>query len=105
MFDVADKTLADRAYLAGDEYTIADMAVFPWFAPFIKGSIYGEARRFLSVSDYTNVARWVDSIANRPAVQRGRIVCKTWGDEDTQLRERHGAGDFADKRWSVAPSS
>ena len=97
IFDVADKRLAQSRFLAGDEYTIADIANFPWLAPFVFGSIYNEAKRFLSIDEYTNVARWVNEIAARPAVKRGRIVNKTWGDEDTQLRERHSAADFDGK--------
>ena len=97
IFDVADKRLAQSRFLAGDEYTIADIANFPWLAPFVFGSIYNEAKRFLSIDEYTNVARWVNEIAARPAVKRGRIVNKTWGDENTQLRERHSATDFEGK--------
>ena len=98
IFDVADQRLAHSRYLAGDEYTIADIANFPWLAPFTTGDIYNDAKTFLSIDDYTHVKRWVDEIAARPAVQRGRIVNKTWGDEQTQLRERHCATDFLGKR-------
>ncbi|ODT01029.1 MAG: glutathione-dependent disulfide-bond oxidoreductase [Erythrobacter sp. SCN 62-14] len=98
IFDVADQRLAHSRYLAGDEYTIADIANFPWLAPFTTGDIYNDAKTFLSIDDYTHVKRWVDEIAARPAVQRGRIVNKTWGDEQTQLRERHCAADFLGKR-------
>ena len=98
IFDVADQRLASSRFLAGDEYTIADIANFPWLAPFTTGEIYNDARTFLSIDDYTHVKRWVDDIAARPAVQRGRIVNKTWGDEATQLKERHGPEDFAGKR-------
>jgi GST-like protein len=98
IFDVADKRLADSRFLAGDEYTLADIANFPWLAPFVAGQIYNDAKTFLSIDEYTNVARWVAEIAARPAVQRGRIVNKVWGDEDTQLRERHSAADFEGKR-------
>jgi GSH-dependent disulfide-bond oxidoreductase len=98
IFDVADKRLAESRFLAGDEYTLADIANFPWLAPFVAGQIYNDAKTFLSIDEYTNVARWVAEIAARPAVQRGRIVNKVWGDEDTQLRERHSAADFAGKR-------
>ncbi|MEM6908339.1 MAG: glutathione-dependent disulfide-bond oxidoreductase [Pseudomonadota bacterium] len=98
IFDVADKRLADSRFLAGDEYTIADMANFPWLAPFVFGKIYNEAKTFLSIHEYENVARWVHEIAARPAVKRGQIVNKTWGDEDTQLRERHSAADFEGKK-------
>lgn len=98
IFDVADKRLANSRFLAGDEYTLADIANFPWLAPFVEGNIYNDAKIFLSIDAYQNVARWVAEIAARPAVQRGRIVNKVWGDEDTQLRERHAAADFAGKR-------
>jgi GST-like protein len=98
IFDVADQRLAQSRFLAGDEYTLADIANFPWLAPFTDGTIYNDAKTFLSIDDYTNVARWVAEIKARPAVQRGRIVNKVWGDEDTQLKERHSAADFAGKR-------
>jgi GST-like protein len=98
IFDVADKRLATSRFLAGDEYTIADMANFPWLAPFTTGAIYNDAKTFLSIDEYENVGRWVEEIAARPAVKRGRIVNKVWGDEDTQLKERHSAADFEGKR-------
>ncbi|WP_017665178.1 glutathione-dependent disulfide-bond oxidoreductase [Porphyrobacter sp. AAP82] len=98
IFDVADKRLAETRFLAGDEYTLADIANFPWLAPFVAGQIYNDAKTFLSIDEYTNVARWVAEISVRPGVQRGRIVNKVWGDEDTQLRERHSAADFEGKR-------
>lgn len=98
IFDVADKRLADSRFLAGDEYSLADIANFPWLAPFVAGQIYNDAKTFLSIDDYQHVARWVAEIAARPAVQRGRIVNKVWGDEDTQLKERHSAADFTGKR-------
>jgi GSH-dependent disulfide-bond oxidoreductase len=98
IFDVADQRLAQSRFLAGDHYTIADIANFPWLAPFTEGNIYNDAKTFLSIDDYKNVGRWVKEIAARPAVQRGRIVNKVWGDEDTQLKERHSAADFAGKR-------
>lgn len=97
IFDVADQRLAHSRYLAGDEYTIADIANFPWLAPFTTGDIYNDARTFLAIDEYEHVGRWVREIAARPAVRRGRIVNKTWGDERTQLRERHSAADFAGK--------
>jgi GST-like protein len=97
IFDVADKRLAESRYLAGDEYTIADMANWPWLAPFTTGHIYEDANRFLSIDEYANVKRWVDEIFERPGVQRGRIVNKVWGDEDMQLAERHSAADFEGK--------
>jgi GST-like protein len=98
IFDVADKRLAESRFLAGDEYTLADIANFPWLAPFITGTIYNDARTFLSIDQYKHVGRWVKEIAARPGVKRGRIVNKVWGDEDTQLRERHSAADFEGKR-------
>ena len=98
LFDVADKRLAETEYLGGKDYTVADIATFPWLAPFVFGGIYGEARTFLSIHEYTNVDRWVKQIAERPAVRRGRIVNKAWGDEDTQLLERHSAADFEGKK-------
>jgi GST-like protein len=91
--DVLDRRLADSRYLGGDEYTVADMAVWPWYGAMAKGQIY-EAGEFLSVHTYTNVIRWADEIAQRPAVQRGRKVNRTWGAESSQLPERHDASDF-----------
>ena len=97
IFDVADRRLAESEYLGGSEYSIADIANWAWLAPFVLGIIYGEARTFLSIADYKNVERWVNQIAQRPAVKRGQIVAKTWGEENTQLPERHSAADFAGK--------
>ena len=91
--DVLDRRLADHAYLAGDAYTIADIAVWPWYGGLAKGLLYG-AGEFLSVQDYRNVQRWTDAIAARPAVKRGRMVNRTWGEPSSQLHERHDAGDF-----------
>ena len=91
--DVLDRRLAESAYLAGDEYTIADMAVWPWYGALAKGQLY-EAGEFLQVQTYTNVLRWTDQIAKRPAVRRGRMVNRTWGQPDSQLPERHDAKDF-----------
>ena len=98
LFDVADQRLGATKYLAGDDYTIADIAIFPWFAPFVEGTIYNDAKTFLSIDEYENVARWVKEIAARPAVKRGRIVTKAWGEDDEQLLERHSAADFAGKK-------
>ncbi|MBX7541819.1 glutathione-dependent disulfide-bond oxidoreductase [Qipengyuania sphaerica] len=98
LFDVADQRLAKSEYLGGAEYSIADIATWPWLAPFVKGVIYGEARKFLSIDEYEHVARWANQIGERPAAKRGRIVNRTWGDEDTQLRERHSAADFEGKK-------
>jgi len=91
--DVLDRRLAENEYLAGADYTIADMAAFPWYGGLAKGWSYGAAE-FLSVQDYTNVQRWADTILARPAVKRGRMVNRMTGDPSGQLRERHGAGDF-----------
>ncbi|SAL09440.1 glutathione S-transferase domain-containing protein [Caballeronia sordidicola] len=91
--DVLDRRLAANEYLAGDDYTIADMAVFPWYGGLVKGWQYGAAE-FLSVQDYTNVQRWADMLLARPAVRRGRMVNRTSGELFGQLRERHDARDF-----------
>ena len=94
--DVLDRHLADRAYMAGDDYTIADMAIWPWYGNLVKGLLY-EAGVFLDVQTYTNVVRWTDEIAKRPAVKRGRMVNRAFGDPASQLHERHDAGDFDTK--------
>lgn len=94
--DVLDRRLADNAYLGGGDYTIADIAVFPWYGGLVKGWQYGAAE-FLSVRDYKNVQRWADTILARPAVQRGRMVNRTSGDPAKQLHERHDASDFDTK--------
>jgi GST-like protein len=91
--DVLDRRLAESAYLAGPEYTVADIAVWPWYGALAKGVLYGSAE-FLAVHEYKNVNRWTDMIAKRPAVQRGRMVNRTWGDPASQLHERHDASDF-----------
>ena len=104
--DVLDRRLGESRYLAGDEYTIADIAVWPWYGTLAKGQLYG-AGEFLQVQDYANVLRWTDEIARRPAAQRGRMVNRTWGQPSSQLHERHDAGDFetrtADKLAPSAP--
>lgn len=92
--DVLNRHLAENRYLAGDAYTIADMAVWPWYGAMVKGQLY-EAGEFLQVHQYTHVIRWADEIAQRPAVKRGRIVNRAWGDPASQLLERHDASDFA----------
>ena len=97
LFDVADKRQPQSEYLGGKDYTIADIASWPWLSPFVTGGIYGEARKFLSIHEYTHVERWVKQIAERPAVRRGRIVNKTWGEENEQLSERHSSSDFDGK--------
>ena len=91
--DVLDRRLAESPYLAGDDYTIADIAVWPWYGGLAKGLLYG-AGEFLAVKDYKNVQRWADAIGARPAVKRGRIVNRLQGDPAAQLRERHDASDF-----------
>ncbi|MDH6165426.1 GST-like protein [Variovorax boronicumulans] len=91
--DVLDRRLAESRYLGGDDYTIADIAVWPWYGALAKGQLY-ESGEFLQVSEYKNVLRWNDEIAKRPAVQRGRMVNRAWGQPESQLHERHDAGDF-----------
>ena len=94
--DVLDRRLAANEYLVGDSYTIADMAVWPWYGALVKGLAY-DAAEFLQVHEYTNVIRWTDQIADRPAVKRGRMVNRVMGDPAHQLHERHDAGDFETK--------
>ena len=94
--DVLDQRLSQNEYLAGKEYTIADIAVFPWYGALVKGWLYGAAE-FLSVHEYVNVQRWADRILERPAVRRGRIVNRTWGEPSEQLLERHNSSDFDTK--------
>ena len=91
--DVLDRRLAESPYLAGEAYTIADIAVWPWYGGLVKGVLY-EAGEFLQVQQYSHVLRWADDIAQRPAVQRGRMVNRTWGDPASQLHERHDMSDF-----------
>jgi GST-like protein len=91
--DVLDKQLANNKFIAGDEYTIADMAIWPWYGALVKNEVY-EAAEFIEAHTYKNVIRWTDEIAQRPAVKRGRIVNKSWGEPDQQLIERHSAADF-----------
>ena len=92
--DVLDRRLADNTYLAGDELTIADFAVWPWYGGLVKGWMYGEAAEFLQVQDYKHLNRWVDAIGERPAVKRGRMVNRAFGEPSMQLHERHDASDF-----------
>ncbi|RYZ14606.1 MAG: glutathione-dependent disulfide-bond oxidoreductase [Alphaproteobacteria bacterium] len=94
--DVLDRRLAETEYLGGSEYTIADMATWPWYGAMVKGVLYG-AGEFLAVHEYKNVIRWADQIAARPAVKRGRMVNRTFGDPASQLHERHDASDFDTK--------
>lgn len=91
--DVLDKRLAENEFVAGSDYTIADMAIWPWYGGLVKGWQYGAAE-FLSVQDYTHVVRWADQLFARPAVARGRKVNRTSGEPSSQLHERHDAGDF-----------
>ncbi len=99
LFDVADQRLAEQEFLGGKDYTVADIATFPWLAPFVFGGIYGDAQTFLSIHEYAHVERWVKQLAERPAVRRGRIVNKAWGEDDEQLLERHSAADFEGKTF------
>ena len=103
--DVLDRRLAESEYLGGDAYTIADMAVWPWYGGLAKGLTYG-AGEFLQVQDYKHVQRWTDQIGERPAVQRGRKVNAAWGEPANQLHERHDASDFDTKTQDkIAPAS
>ena len=95
--DVLDRRLAETRYLGGDDYTIADMAIWPWYGALVKGVIYGESATFIEAHTYKNVHRWADEIAQRPAVKRGRMVNRTFGDPSSQLHERHDASDFETK--------
>jgi len=91
--DVLDRRLGESAYLAGSDYTVADMAVWPWYGALVKGLVYG-AGEFLAVESYANVVRWTDTLAQRPAVKRGRMVNRLSGQPASQLHERHDASDF-----------
>ena len=103
--DVLDRRLAESEYLAGAQYTIADIAVWPWYGALAKGLVYG-AGEFLQVRDYKNVQRWTDQIAERPAVKRGRMVNRSWGEPASQLHERHDASDFDTRTQDkLAPSA
>jgi GSH-dependent disulfide-bond oxidoreductase len=94
--DVLDRRLAESEYVAGSTYTIADMAIFPWYGGLAKGWLYGAAE-FLSVQEYKHVQRWADMLLDRPAVKRGRMVNRISGEPSSQLHERHDAGDFETK--------
>ena len=94
--DVLDRRLGESEYVGGDAYSIADMAIWPWYGALVKGLVY-DAGEFLQVQDYTNVSRWTDAIGARPAVQRGRMVNRVMGDPASQLHERHDASDFDTK--------
>jgi len=91
--DVLDKHLANNEYMAGDEYTIADMAIWPWYGALVKNEVYSAAE-FLEAHTYKNVLRWTEQIAERPAVKRGQMVNRSWGPKEGQLIERHSASDF-----------
>jgi len=91
--DLLDKQLAQNPFISGAEYTIADIAIWPWYGNIVLGKLY-DAAEFLQVQEYTHIKRWAEAIAKRPAVQRGRIVNRTWGEDWEQLPERHSASDF-----------
>ncbi len=95
--DVLDRELADKEWIAGDEYSIADMAIWPWYGNLALGRAYGEAATFLSTHEYENVMAWAKRIDARPAVARGRMVNRSFGEPEKQLRERHAASDFDTK--------
>ncbi|MDD1500031.1 glutathione-dependent disulfide-bond oxidoreductase [Agrobacterium sp. CNPSo 3708] len=95
--DVLDRHLAENRYMAGDEYSIADIAIWPWYGNLARGQSYPKAEVFLEAASYKNVKRWADEIAERPAVKRGRMVNKASGDPSEQLHERHDASDFDTK--------
>jgi len=94
--DVLDRQLADNTYISGEDYTIADIAIFPWYGMLVVGELY-DAQEFLDVASYKNVTRWANQIVQRDAVKRGSMVNRIWGPEERQLRERHGADDFNTK--------
>ena len=94
--DVLDRQLADNTYISGEDYTIADIAIFPWYGMLVVGELY-DAQEFLDVASYKNVTRWANQIVQRDAVKRGSMVNRIWGPEERQLRERHDADDFNTK--------
>ena len=96
--DVLDRQLADNAFISGEDYTIADMAIWAWYGQLVLGRLY-DAAEFLDVESYENVLRWAKEIDARPAVQRGRMVNRAFGDPASQLRERHDAADFDTQTW------
>jgi GST-like protein len=100
--DVLDRRLADHKYISGEQYTIADIAIFPWYGWLVKGWVY-DAAEFLSVQDYKHVQRWANELLERPAVRRGRMVNRTSGEPSSQLHERHDASDFEDKTADKQP--
>src|SRR5688572_6456640 len=96
--DVLDRRLADNQFIAGDEYTIADMAVWPWYGNgMLNGASYNDPRKFLQTHEYKNLTRWTKEIGERPAVKRGRMVNRASGPPEEQMHERHDASDFATK--------
>lgn len=101
--DVLDRHLADNRYMAGDDYSIADMAIFPWYGAMVQGVLY-DAAEFLDVASYTNVVRWANEISDRPAVKRGKMVNRAWGDLSGQLHNRHDASDFETKTQDKIPA-
>jgi len=95
--DVLDKQLANNEFIAGSEYSIADMAIWPWYGNLVLGRQYGDSATFLSVHEYEHLQRWAKMLDARPAVQRGRMVNRTFGEPHEQLHERHSAEDFKTK--------
>jgi GST-like protein len=95
--DVLNRRLAESRFVAGDDYSIADMAIWPWYGALAKGQLYGESGQFLQVQEYTHVQRWTEEIAQRPGARRGRMVNRVQGKPESQLRERHDASDFDQK--------
>ncbi|NVB40115.1 glutathione-dependent disulfide-bond oxidoreductase [Pseudenhygromyxa sp. WMMC2535] len=100
--DLLDRHLADNQFMVGDSYSIADMAIWPWYGALAKGLLY-EAGEFLATHEYTHVNRWAAEIAKRPAAKRGAMVNRTWGDPSGQVPERHGREDFAGKAVDLPP--
>lgn len=98
--DLLDKELANKKFIAGDEYTIADMAIYPWYGALVEGKLY-DAAEFLAVHEYKNLVRWAQEISQRKAVQRGRLVNRSWGEEDQQVVERHSSKDFEGKNLNI----
>ncbi len=95
--DVLDRRLGESKYIAGDAYTIADMAIFPWYGGLVKGWLYGDSATFIEAESYKNVHRWADELLARPTVKRGRMVNRLQGEPSSQLHERHDASDFETK--------
>jgi len=95
--DVLDRQLGETNYIAGDDYTIADMAIWPWYGNLVLGRLYGDSATFLEAASYKNLNRWANEILKRPAVQRGRMVNRAFGEPEEQLHERHDASDFETK--------